>query len=444
MNSPLHPNRRSVLRLLGTTAASAPFITRNLIASPPSSRVRHAAVGTSGMAGADLFEISSCPNVEVVALCDVDVNRAAEARKRHPNATFYQDWRKMFEIEGARIDSVHVSTPDHMHAPAAARALSMKKHVYGQKPLAHDVWETRRLADLAARSGVVTQMGIQMHASSSYRTAVAALRSGILGAVREIHLWSSKSWGDTTPLPDHSDPVPDGFDWDLWLGVCAKRPFLANGYYHPANWRKRLDFGTGTLGDMGCHIFDPVFEALDLRAPLTLRSDGPRPNASNWANDGHVLFTFPATPRTAATGLNAHWYDGAARPPKEVSDLVHGTRWPSQGSLLIGSAGVMLLPHTASPIVFLGSSDKPERIPEMPGHNHWQQFVSACRGEGKTDAPFAFAAPLTETILLGGIASRFPNTTLHWDSPSLRFQEPEANAFVRKSYRDGWNLPELQ
>ena len=438
MNLSSTHSRRSVLKLLGATAVSAPFVSGNAFAATTEKPLRHASFGTGGMAWADLTAIAACDHVEIVAVCDVDTNRLTAARKKFPNARVYQDWRELLEKEADNLDSVNVSTPDHMHAPIAMASMRLGKHVYGQKPLAHDLYEVRRMAELAKEKRVVTQMGIQIHSSSEYQSAVKAIRDGAIGKIKEVHSWSSKSWGDTSPRPDKTDPVPEGFDWDLWLGVCAERPFIGGGYYHPANWRKRLDFGTGTLGDMGCHILDPVFGGIGLGAPISVRSEGPVPNKWNWALDGKAVYSFGGTPMTAEQTLQLTWYDGAAKLPAEVTALLEGGHPPGQGSVFIGTDGVMLLPHVADPTFFPTAKFKDYQVPAAAGINHWQQFVEACRGNGKTGADFAYAGPLTETILLGGIASRFPNQKLVWNSKDLSFDLPDANQFVRRKYRKGW------
>lgn len=437
----LHPpsySRRSLLKLLGTTAASAPFVTSNLFARQSVNTLRHASFGASNMAWADLTQIANCPDVEIVAICDVDLNLTAEARKRFPKARIYQDWRQLLEKEADQIDSVNVSTPDHMHAPIGLAAMELGKGVYGQKPLAHDLYEVRRMTEMAAEKDVATQMGIQIHSSAYYRIAVKVIQDGAIGKIKEVHSWSSKTWGDASPRPDKSDPVPEGFDWNLWLGVCAERPFIGDGYYHPGTWRKRLDFGTGTLGDMGCHILDPVFKGIGLSSPVSVRSEGPAPNAWNWALDGKVIYTFDGTPMTAEPKMQLTWYDGAASPSAEVKGLIGDKEFPDQGSIFIGTDGVLLLPHVALPQLFPAEKFKDYKLPRIKGLNHWGEFVEACRGKGKTEADFAYAGPLTEAILLGGIASRFPQTTLAWNTNDLKFNVDEANAFVRRKYRKGW------
>jgi predicted dehydrogenase len=438
-----HYSRRSFLKLLGTAAASAPFITSNLFAAPPSRRLRHASFGASGMAWADLTQIANCKNVEIVAVCDVDLNRMVEAKKKFPDARFYQDWRELLDKEDKNIDSVNVSTPDHMHAPIGVSAMQLGKHVYGQKPLAHEIYEVRRMTEIAHKKKVVTQMGIQIHSDAYYRMAVRLVQDGVIGKIKEVHSWCNKSWGDMSAKPDRTDTISDGFDWNLWLGVCADRPFIGDQYYHPGNWRKRLDFGTGTLGDMGCHIFDPMFEAIGLTAPISVRSEGPPPNQWNWALNGKVLYTFHGTWWTAAKTLPVTWYDGTAKPAAEIIALIEGEEFPGAGSIFIGTKGVMLLPHISLPTLFPKVKFKDFKFPHVKGFKHWEQFVEACRGEGRTTADFAYAGPLTEAILLGNIAARFPHTTLEWNRRKMKFKQAEANQHVRREYRPGWSVIEL-
>ena len=433
-----HYSRRSFLKLLGTAAASAPFITSNLFAAPPSRRLRHASFGASGMAWADLTQIANCKNVEIVAVCDVDLNRMVEAKKKFPDARFYQDWRELLDKEDKNIDSVNVSTPDHMHAPIGVSAMQLGKHVYGQKPLAHEIYEVRRMTKMAHKKKLVTQMGIQIHSDVYHRLAVRLVQDGVIGKVKEVHSWCDRNWGDLSARPDRTDAVPDGFDWNLWLGVCAERPFIGGEYYHPGNWRKRLDFGTGSLGDMGCHIFDPVFESIGLTEPISVRSEGPPPNQWNWALNDKVIYTFAGTMRTAAKTLPVTWYDGASKPPAEVIALIEGEAFPGNGSIFIGTEGVMLLPHVSRPELFPKAKFTDFKLPHVNGLKHWEQFVEACRGDDKTTADFAYAGPLTETILLGGIASRFPQTTLEWNAAKMKFSLADANRFIQRDYRKGW------
>lgn len=438
-------DRRTFLKQTAAAAFAAPAFIRNLTAAAPSDVVRHASFGASGMAGADLGAIISHPKVKFVCVADVDLKRAEALKKNHPELRVYQDWRELLDKEHKNLDSVNVSTTDHMHAPIGMTAMQHGLHVYGQKPLTHDVFESRRLAQVATDKKLVTQMGIQIHSSSEYRTAVALIQSGAIGKVKEVHSWSSKKWGDSSPLPQKEDPIPEGFDWHQWLGVCEKRPFIGNGYYHPGNWRKRLDFGTGTFGDMGCHIFDPVFKAMDLTAPLTAHSTGPAPSATNWANDAVVHFTFPETKFSVGPTFPITWYDGDQRPAKEITGPILGDKGlPDQGSLFIGEKGALLLPHVAQPILLPEKQYEGYVRPQIKGDNHWHQFVEAVLGNGTTLAPFSYAGPLTESVLLGGVATYFPNKLLEWDAANLKFtNEPDAARLIRRTYRKGWEVAGL-
>ncbi|MGB9603470.1 MAG: Gfo/Idh/MocA family protein [Limisphaerales bacterium] len=422
---------------------SAPFFVRNLFSAPASRTIYHASVGGSGMAASDLETITRHDFVKLVAVADVDLNNVQRWKQQYPEIKVYQDWRQMLE-EVKEIDTLNVSTPDHMHGPAAMAAMQLGKHVYVQKPLTHDIYETRRLTEVARQKKLVTQMGIQIHSTLEYRLAVRLIQDGVIGKVKEVYSWSNKKWGDTDPLPDRSDPIPANFNWDLWLGVCEWRPFIGNGYYHPANWRKRLDFGTGTFGDMGCHIFDPVFKSLELTAPITVRSDGPAPNKWNWAINAVIHYVFPGTKYTEGKTILITWYDGDEKPPKEVQALVGPEPIPGQGSIFIGTKGVMLLPHIAKPRLFPQDQFKDFAFPKVETANHYTQFLEAVRNNGKTWAGFDYSGPLTESVLLGSVATRFPKTTLEWDWKGLKFTNvKEANQYIRRRYREGWKIKGL-
>ena len=277
-------------------AGSAGFLLTSQIFAQqksPGSQLNVACIGVGGMGGSDLRSIASGKNVRIVALCDVDAGRLASASAAHPGAKTFVDWRKLFDSMGKDIDAVSVSTPDHMHGPIALAAMSLGKHVYCQKPIAHNVRECRAMAEMASRQSVVTQMGTQIHSERAYLSAVATLQSGVIGKVKEAHLWVSKSWaGPSAGRPDREDEVPSGLNWDLWLGCAPERPFV-KGVYHPAQWRGWRDFGAGTLGDMGCHIFDPVFSALGLRYPSSVVSNGPAHGAETFSADSDVTYVFP-------------------------------------------------------------------------------------------------------------------------------------------------------
>jgi hypothetical protein len=441
MNTPI--SRRYFLKQLSVAALAAPFITRNLLSAPPNSLLSHASFGASGMAAQDLAAFANHPKFRLVAVADVDLDRAVNLKKKYPDLRVYQDWRKMLDQEQG-IDSVNVSTPDHMHAPMGMSAMLRGKHVYGQKPLTHDLYETRQLTRYAHQKKLVTQMGIQIHSNSEYRLAVRLIQDLAIGKVKEVHTWSDKKWGDMTPLPARVDPLPPSFNWDLWLGVTHERPFIGDGYYHPGNWRKRLDFGTGTFGDMGCHIYDPVYKALALTAPLSVRSEGPAPNEWNWAINAVIHYVFPGTAYTEGKTVNVTWYDGDARPPKAIQALLGGESMPGQGSLFIGTQGVMLLPHIGQPALLPVAKFESYPMPKVGSVDHWGQFVEACLGNGKPSANFDYAGPLTEAVLLGSVATRFPKTTLHWNAARLKFTNvTEANIYVRKKYRPGWEVKGL-
>ncbi len=431
-------SRRSFLKTLGTAALAGPFLARGWAAQSPSSVLRHASFGASGMAWEDINQFARHRNFELVAVADVDLSKTVELRKRFPQTRIYQDWRELLDKEAKRIDSVNVSTPDHMHAPIAMSAMQLGKHVYGQKPLAHDLFEVRRMAEFCGRKPLVTQMGIQIRSTSFYRLARVLIQAGAIGKVKEVHSWCPKSWGDTAARPEKTDPVPSGLNWDFWLGVCAERPFIGNGYYHPGNWRKRLDFGTGTFGDMGCHIFDPVFDSLSLTAPVSVRSEGTAPNQWNWALNSHIEYVFPGTPFTAEQTVKVTWYDGTEKPPAPVRALLEGDELPDTGSIFVGTRGTMVLPHVSRPLLYPDKQYTDFKYPKIESGDHWGEFITAALGHGRTCAAFSYAGPLTEAVLLGGVASRFPKTTLKWDASRLEFDQAEANRFVRRDYRSGW------
>ena len=451
MTSPRSFSRRAFLKATAASSLAFPFFTSRLISAPPSGRVLHASFGAGGMARSDLSSIASHPKVQFVAVADVEPAKADDLKKKYPELRVYQDWRELLDKE-KELTSVNVSTPDHMHAPIGMSAMQRGLHVYGQKPLTHGLYETRKLTEMARAKKLVTQMGIQIHSSAVYRAAVQLVQTGAIGKVKEVHTWSSKKWGDTGAKPSRVDPVPAGLDWDKWLGVCAERPFIGQGWYHPGNWRKRLDFGTGTFGDMGCHIYDPVFKALALTAPVSVRSEGPAPNDHSWATDAVIHYVFPGTEFTEGKTVRVTWYDGDQRPPAEVQELVKPTNrapdakpWKltDQGSIVIGTKGVLLIPHVDRPKLFPVEQYAGFKMPETQDANHWHQFVDAILEKDKTQANFDYAGPLTEAVLLGSVASRFRNTTLEWNAKKLTFNVKEATQFVRRSYRKGWDVKGL-
>jgi predicted dehydrogenase len=411
-------------------------VLRRHAGAAPSETLRHASFGAGGMARSDISSLTASKHVKLVAVADVDATRIAELKKSFPDVKVYQDWRELLDKEKG-LDSVNVSTPDHVHAPITMRALRQGLHVYTQKPLTQTIHEARQLTLAARGTKLVTQMGIQIHSHAIHRTVVAAIQAGAVGKITEVHSWSGKHWGDRAPRPSRRDPVPPTLAWDLWLAVAAERPFLA-GYYHPGNWRKRLDFGTGTFGDMGCHILDPVFTSLALTAPISVRSDGGAPNDDSWGLDSRVRYVFPGTKFTAEK-LTLHWYDGNERPPAEIKSLLGDNKLFDQGSIYLGTNGVLYSPYLAAPVLLPAEKFKDFPLPQASQGNHYLEFVEACRGNGKTSTSLDYSGPLTESVLLGCLATRFPQTTLEWDAAKLMVTNvSDANRFVRRKYRKGW------
>lgn len=414
-------------------------------------RTAHIGIGNMGLE--DLKATASHPDVKVTALCDVDSNYLEAARQLFPEAKTYKDYRVMLSEMADDVDAVFVSTPDHTHAPASMKAMEMGKPVYCQKPLTHHVSEARAMRKMAEDKGLTTQMGIQVHSFYDYKLATLLIQSGIIGKVERVRAWSPKNWGTDAAAPTGADPVPDTLDWNLWLGTSAERPYKTD-VYHPGNWRKLVDYGCGTLGDMGVHIFDTPYNALALDVPDTISTECRPPNGFGFPENNVVTYTFPATDFTT-DGFQWIWYDGPGAPDTshEEMQLPNGDALPDQGALFIGTEGTLLLPHfmqLPSKIVDgeyvdisaeIAAVEKEHNMPapvrdygsESPKHYH--QFVDACMGKDEVTAPFSYAARLTETILLGVIAGRFPGETLHWDNATARFREEKANAFLDSPYR---------
>jgi predicted dehydrogenase len=354
----------------------------------------------------------------------------------------YQDWRELLAREDKQIDSVNVSIPDHMHCLVAVEAMKRGKAVYVEKPLCDTIHEVRLLTEYARRRNVPTQMGIQISSTRSQRYGEALVRSGIVGKIREVHTFSNKSWGDEAPLPAANDPVPASLNWDNWRGVSETRPFKAK-VYHPAEWRRRIGFGTGTLGDMGCHIYSPPYRALELTAPVSVTADGPSPTAESWATKARVKLTYPGTEYTAAETVDVWWYDGGELPPDAVREPV-GERWPDQGSVVIGTDGMIVLPHmTAEPFVLPDA--KMAKLPaiDLPERDHYGEFIDVvlAGGRNRCSTDFSYAGPLAESVIIGNIAARFPHETLTFDARALKFpNKPDANQYLTRTYRHEWSI----
>lgn len=471
-------NKREFIKKSSVGALGIMLAPSLLKAGGPKEKLRTAHIGVGNMGMEDLKAIGSHPAVEVAALCDVDAINLSVAHKMHPGARIFFDYRTMIQEMDGQIDAVIVSTPDHTHAPASLMAMRYNKAVYCQKPLTHYVSESREMKKMAAEKGLVTQMGIQVHSFYDYRLATLLIQDGIIGKVHTVHAWSPKNWGHDGPPPQGEDPVPPQLNWGLWMGTSQERPYK-EGVYHPGNWRKLMDYGCGTLGDMGVHIFDTPYNALELDVPRTITTECRPPNGFGYPERNKVSYEFPGTAHTAKT-LKWIWYDGPGAPEdhpdlllpgratkkdqqaKEAdladkisldAKVAQGNELPEQGAMFVGEKGRLLLPHfmqlprkirkgkyvdISKEIDRLSREHglgEPIRNYASEGPKHYHQFVDACLGKARTSAPFEYAARLTETILLGTIAGRFPGETLHWDAEAAQFKEAKANAFLAGEYR---------
>jgi predicted dehydrogenase len=439
----MHTNRRTFIKS-AAAVGSLPLFNIGVSGASPNEKVNHASFGANGMAWSDINSLSFSDHFNLVAVAEIDPSRTGNVKKKFPKAKIYSDWRELLDKEHKNLDSVNVSTPDHMHAPIGMSAMNHGLHVYGQKPLAHEVYECRRMAEVAAEKKLVTQMGIQLSSGNYERMCVKMIHGGAIGKVKEVHTFSHKKWGDMNPKPDREDPVPEGMDWDKWCGAAPKTPYI-KGYYHPGQWRKRLDYGTGTLGDMGCHIYSPMYRSLGVTAPLSILATGPKPNKDNWAINAQYEYIFPGTEFTDGDTIKVTWYDGDARPAAEVAALVGG-KVPGQGNIFIGTKGVLLYPHGGRAKLYPEEDFTEYKFPKFPARDHYMDFIKAVRGEEvKPIADFVtYSGPLTETILLGGVAAHFPNQKLEWDQKNLVFKNSkQANGLLRRDYRKGWEVENL-
>ncbi len=437
-------NRRQALQTIAGSMSIAALTPRVHLGAAVHNNeaLRIAGVGIGGRGAADLNGMKSHPAFQLTAVCDVDSRFFAKASDWGTDVKTSQDYRKMFQNHAEDFDAVLVATPDHMHAPIAKMAMDHGKHVFLQKPLAQDIGECRLLADEANKHGdLVTQMGIQIHSHAAYRTAVNWIQSGVIGTVNEVHSWSGKGWGGKMPDKAASD-APEPLAWDLYCGVSDYRPYI-EGYYHRGNWRKWFAFGTGTQGDMGCHIVDPVFNALQIKEPVTVKSLGPKPFEENFALDSHVEYTFRGT-RFTADVLPLTWYNGSLRPTK-LEHLPAGTQLPHQGSVFIGETGSLILPHIAAPVVYRNDGTQEEQLPAaVDSVNHFHDWIDACLGQPeKATAHFGYSGPLTEAVLMGTVINRWPNVEFNWNASECRFDGEsemvaEANRLLRPAYRTGW------
>ncbi len=444
-SSPIRSSRRRFLQV-GSAGAAGLFLSSRILAreQSPGDLLNVAFIGVGGMGASDLGSTASGKNVRVLALCDVDAGRLGAAHANHGDAKTFTDWRRLLDELGKDIDAVVISTPDHMHGPIALAAMALGKHVYCQKPIAHNVHECRAMTRMASEQSVVTQMGTQIHSDQAYLSAVATLRSGVIGKVKEAHLWVSRSWaGPSAGRPAKVDPIPEGLDWDLWLGGAPERPYV-KGLYHPGNWRGWRDFGAGTLGDMGCHIFDPVFSALGLGSPISVLSKGAAHGTETFAGDSDITYSFPGNEHTSKT-LSMRWTDGNAgsRPDASRAQLPKGTSLPGAGSFLVGEKGVMVIPHWDMPRFYRDGEVLDVPIQTIASRSHYHEWSDACRGEGTTSTPFSYSGPLTESVLIGTLAAAVPGRTLNWDAQQMSLGDADLDRLLKREYRKGWEVAGL-
>jgi predicted dehydrogenase len=429
--------------------------------APRREGLRVAFIGTGGMGGSHVGDIRKIEDEKKMGLtcpcfCDVDRREWVKVQELFPGAVGYQDYREMLDKEAANIDAVMIGIPDHQHYPATVLAMRLGKHVYTQKPLTHTPWEARQLAHAASKYNVVTQMGNQGHSWDGNRKVYEYIHGGLLGDIRETHTWTNRPvWPQGVARPENKDDVPAELDWDLWLGPAPERPY-ADKAYHRFNWRGWWDFGAGALGDMACHTMDCLFWSLDPGSPTSIEplastpivpDNAPPDRKETFPTASIVKWEFPRDGSRRA--FTSYWYDGQLR-PEVPAVLKYGRRLPSTGSLLVGTKNTLLVggdygerPRLIPDERHKEVGDPPQILERSPGHI--EEWIMACKGEkpiGFARSNFAYAGPFTETILLGNIALRV-GQRLEWDAKNMAFPNlPEANVFVSKEYREGWNVGE--
>ncbi len=450
--------RRDFIR--GTAAAAAfTIIPRSVLGGPgntaPSDKLNIAGVGIGGMGKEN---IKACESENIVALCDVDWNYAADVFKQYPNAKKYKDFRKMLD-EQKDIDAVVVATPDHAHAVVAMAAMQRGKHVYVQKPLTRTVYEARMLTEAARKNKVATQMGNQGHSGEGIRLICEWIWNGAIGNVREVHCWTDRPvWPQGIDRPKDTPPVPETLDWDQWIGPAPYRPY--NPAYHPFNWRAWLDFGAGALGDMGCHVMDPPFWALKLKYPVSVEASHSYDvremwkrvdNTESYPRASIVHYQFPA--REGMPPVKLHWYDGGILPeqPENLEPGRNISKLGSDGSgtLFMGDKGVLVCGcYGGSPRLIPESKmkefEQPSKtLPRIDGgeDGHERDWIRACKGGKPASSNFDYSGPLTETVVMGNLAMLNPGKKLIWDGEKMKVTNDEqANTYVNVPYRDGWSL----
>jgi predicted dehydrogenase len=473
-------SRRDFVKIASLAAAGFMIVPRHVLGGKgfiaPSDRLIVAGVGAGGKGESDLTGFVSGGKAEVGFLCDVDERRAANSVKRFPKAKYYKDWREMMDKESKNFDAVSVSTPDHNHAIITLSAMQLKKHVYVQKPLTHDIYEARILTEAAKRYKVVTQMGNQGSSTDGARKLAEWYNSGIIGDVHTVYCWTDRPvWPQGIPWSANKAAIPKQLDWDLWLGTAPQTDYVDK--LVPFNWRGWWDYGTGALGDMGCHLVDAPFRVLGLNYPTDVECSvgsvyvdafkrGYFPESC--PPSSHVIMTFNSEKQNNAQ-VKLHWMDGGIQPerPQELGpDEIFGDG--GNGVLFIGTKGKMLCDtYGKNPRLLPLSKNQDVNVPEtlarVPGQEagHYTQWVDAAiAGYGKMEvsSDFSVAGPLTEALLMGNLAIRgfdirkanatgngfsYPGRykKLLWDGPNMKITNfDEANQFVKRKYRSGWTL----
>lgn len=442
-------NRRQFISQTSAAIGMASLSAARLSAASPNNKLNIAAIGVGGMGSGN---IEKCSGENVVALCDVDLKRGGKTFAAYPKAKQFRDFRVMFDKMEKEIDAVIIATPDHTHAVATLEAMRRGKHVYTQKPLTHTIWEARQLTEAARRYGVATQMGNQGHSSNGARQTVEWIQAGVIGDVREVHCWSDRPLRGTrfekslywpqgvANRPEKKETVPDTLDWDLWLGPAPYRDYSSD--YVPFDWRGWWDFGTGALGDMGCHIIDHPYWALKLGYPTSVEASSTHIHSETAPLASLVTYHFPA--RGELPPVRMIWYDGGIKPPRPEELEAH-EEWPVDGVLYVGDRGkIVHKSHGGKPSLLplsrmRGFQRPDETLPRIKG-SHEQNWIDACKGGEPACSNFDYSGPLTEVVLLGNLAIRTEGHLL-WDGPNMRVTNNEAaNQFVRREYRQGWKL----
>jgi predicted dehydrogenase len=408
----------------------------------PNEKIRFACVGVGGKGGSDSADCGA--NGDVVAICDVDDNTLNAGSQKFPNARKFTDFRKMFDDMAGSIDAVTVSTPDHTHAVAAVMAMRLGKHCFCQKPLTHSLYEARVMATIAKEKGVATQMGNQGTAEPSLRRAAAFIKSGALGKITEVHVWTNRPiWAQGGDRPKEA-PVPPHVHWEEWLGPAPYRPYAPG--YHPFAWRGWWDFGTGALGDMACHTMNMPFQALNLRDPIAVTAECSGHNKDSFPKWSIIKYEFGEYEGRAPVTM--HWYDGGKRPDKE---LLNGREPASSGALAIGERGKLYAPgdYAEKEIILLGTDEVVLRagsgelnvdFKESPGH--FAEWVAAIRGGEPAMSNFPnYSGPLTETVLLGNLAVWATGKRVEWNAKNLTSpNSPEVAHIIKPEMRSGYVL----